>query len=78
VKVLVTQSCLILCDPMGSNMLGSLSMEFSRKNIGVGNHFLPQGIFLILGSNPGLLPLQADSLASEPPGKPIGRKAITF
>ena len=29
-----------------------------------------QGIFLIQGSNPGLLILQVDSLPSEPPGRP--------
>ena len=31
-----------------------LSMEFSRKNIGVGCHFLLQGIFPTQGVNPGL------------------------
>ena len=30
-------------------------MGFSGKNIGVGNHFLLQGIFLIQGLNLGLL-----------------------
>ena len=38
-------------------------------NSGVGCHALLQGIFLIQGSNPGLLHLQADSLPPEPPGK---------
>ena len=47
VKVLVPQSCLTLCDPM--------SMEFSSKNTGLGSHSLLQGIFLIQGSNLGLL-----------------------
>ena len=43
----------------------SLSMNFPGKNIGVGCHFLLQGIFLIQGLNPCLLRLlhhQADSL----------------
>ena len=34
-----------------------LSMEFSRKNTGVGCHFLLQGIFPAWGSNPHLLHL---------------------
>ena len=33
----------------------SLSMEFYRKECGVGSHSLLQGIFLTLGSNLGLL-----------------------
>ena len=58
----VTQSCLTLCDP--------LSMEFSRQEYWIGLQF----------PSPGDLPdpdiearsptLQADSLPSEPPGKP--------
>ena len=40
------------------------------KNTGVGCHALLQGIFLTRGSNPHLLHWQADSLSSEPPGKP--------
>ena len=40
------------------------------KNTGVGCHALLQGIFPTQGSNPDLLHLQADSLPSEPPGKP--------
>jgi len=36
----------------------------------VGCHFLLQGIFPTQGVNPGSPALQADSLSSEPPGKP--------
>ena len=36
----------------------------------MGCHFLLQGIFPTLGSNPGLPRWQVDSLPSEPPGKP--------
>jgi len=40
----------------------------------MGCHFLLQGMFLTQGSDPGIEPtssaLQADFLASEPPGKP--------
>ena len=41
-----------------------LSREFSRKNTGVGCHFLLQGIFLIQGSNPCLLHWQFSSVQS--------------
>ena len=47
-----------------------LSMEFSRKNTGMGCHFLLQRIFLTQGSNPGLLHWQADSLPLHPLGSP--------
>ena len=40
------------------------------KNTGVSSHSLLQGIFLTRESNPGFPALQADSLLSEPPGKP--------
>ena len=40
------------------------------KNTGVGCHALLQGIFPTQRSNPCLLHWQADSLPSEPPGKP--------
>ena len=71
VCVLVVQSYLTLCDPMDVACLAPLSMEFSRQEYGVGSHCLLQGIFPTHGSNPGFLHLQADSLPSEPPGKPI-------
>ena len=48
-------------------------MGFSSKNTGVGCHFLLQGIFPAQVSNPCLLSLlnwQADSLPTEPSGKP--------
>ena len=47
-----------------------LSMNFSGKNTGVGSHSLLQEIFLTQGLDLGLLHWQADSLLSEPPGKP--------
>ena len=40
------------------------------QNTGVGSRSLLQGIFPIQESNPGLPTLQADSLPSEPQGKP--------
>ena len=45
-------------------------MDFPGKNIGVGCHFLLQGIFLTQGLNLHFLLWQADFTA-KPPGKPI-------
>ena len=45
-----------------------LSMGFP-SNTGVGCPFLPQGIFLIQGSNPGLLHYRQILYPTEPPGK---------
>ena len=50
--------------------------DFPGKNSGVGCHVLLQGIFVTQGLNPGLL--QADSLPSEPPGKPQGYVGKNF
>ena len=68
---------------MDSSPLGfSVHGIFSGKNTGLGRHFLLQGIFQTQGLNPGLLccrqspALQADSLPTEPPGKP--RKLVQF
>ena len=45
------------------------------KNTGVGCHFLLQGIWRMdPGVEPGSTVLQADSLLSEPPGKPLGHR----
>ena len=66
VKVLVTPSCLTLCDPMDCSHPGSSVNGISGKNTGVGNPS-PR-------PNPGIEPespaLQAGSLLSEPPEKP--------
>ena len=56
VKLLVTQSCLTLCDTMdGSLPSSSVHGDSPRKNTGVGCHVLLQGFFPTQGSNPGLL-----------------------
>ena len=60
---------LTLCDPMDCGPPGS-SVHGILQNTGMDCHFLLQGIFLTQGSNQGLLHWQADSLPSEPPGKP--------
>ena len=45
----------VLCDPMGCRLL--CRWDSPGKNIGVGCHFLLQGIFPTQGSNPHLLGL---------------------
>ena len=47
--------------------------DFPGKITGVGCHALLQGIFPTQGLNPGLPHFEADSLLSEPPGKPMTR-----
>ena len=65
------QSCLSLCDPMDCSLPGSsLSMEFSRQEYWSGYPFPSAGDLLNPGIEPGSPVLQADSLPSEPPGKP--------
>ena len=63
-----------LCDSVDSSPPGSsVHGDSPGKNPGVGCHVLLQGIFLTRGSNPSLPAspaLQADSLPTEPPGKP--------
>ena len=71
----VSRSCLTLCDPIDCSPPGSsVHGDSPGKNTGVGCHALLQGIFPTQGSNPGIEPrsptLQADSLLSEPLGKP--------
>ena len=53
--------------PPGSSVHGIIC---TGKNTGVSCHFPLQRIFPTQGSNPRLLHWQADSLPSEPPGKP--------
>ena len=55
VKVLAAQLCWLFTAPQTRVHQAPLSVEFSRKNTGVGTHSLLQGIFPIQGSNPGLL-----------------------
>ena len=69
--VLVTQSCLTFCDLMDHRACQALlSMEFSRQEYWSGLPFPFSGDL----SDPGIRPrspaLQADSLPSQPPGKP--------
>ena len=67
----IAQSCLTLCDPMACSLQGfSIHWIFQAKNTGVGCHFLLQGNLSDLGIEPGSPALQADSVLSEPLGKP--------
>jgi len=65
-----TQSCPTLCDPWTVAHKAPLSMEFSRPEYWSGLPLPSQGDL----PNPGIKPrspaLQADSLPTEPPGKP--------
>ena len=71
VKVLVAQLCLTLCNSMDCSPLGSSVMGFSRQEYW---SVLPCPSLWDLpdpGIEPGSPALQADSLLSEPPGKPF-------
>ena len=73
-KVLVTQSCLTLCDSMDCSPQGPLSMEFSRQEYWSGLPFPSPGDLSDSGIESSVPTLQADSLPSEPPGKPWGSR----
>ena len=71
--MLVTQSCLTLCNPRTIAHQASLSMEFSRQEYWSGLPFLSSGNL----PNPGIEPefsalaeMQIDSLLSEAQGSP--------
>ena len=69
VKVLVTQSCLsAIAQTVASQ--APLFMEFSRQDYWNGLPFLSPGDLSDPGIKPGSPALQADTLPSEPPGKP--------
>ena len=56
VKVLLAQSCLILCDHVYHKSVKLLCpWNLLGKETGLGSHSLLQGIFLTQGLNPGLL-----------------------
>ena len=63
-NVLVSQSCPTLCNPM------DLSMEFSRQEYWSGLPFPSPRDLPNPGIELGSPALQADSLPTEPPGKP--------
>ena len=72
VKMLVSQSCPTLCNPMDCSLPGSPVHGISQARIlRVGCHFLLQGIFLTQGLNLHLLSSQAIIFTTAPPGKPL-------
>ena len=70
-KVLVTQLCLTLGDPIDCSPPGPLFMGFSGKEYWSGLPFLFPGDLPDPGIKPGSATLQAGSLLSEPPGNPL-------
>ena len=71
VKVLVAQLCPILCDPVDYTCQAPLSMTFSRHESWSGLPFPPPGNLPDPEIELGSPAVQADSLLSEPPGKPM-------
>ena len=70
--ILVSKLYPTFCDPHGLYATRLLCLwDFPDKNAGVHYHFLLQGIFLTQGSNPCLLPWQADSLPLSHQGSPF-------
>ena len=68
--VLAAQSCPTLCDPMDYSCQALLSMEFSRQEYWSELPFPSPGDLPHPGNEPRYPTLQADTLPSEPPGKP--------
>ena len=66
----VTQSCLIFATPWTVACQAPLSIEFSRQEYWSGYAFPSPGDFPNQGIKPTSPALQAESLLSEPPGKP--------
>ena len=70
VEAWVSQSCPTLCNLMDCSPPGSSVLEFSRQEYWSGFPFPSPGDLPHLGIESGSLALKADSLPSEPPGKP--------
>ena len=70
VKVLVDQSSGLFITPWTIAYQAPLSMGCSRQEHWSGLPFPPPGVLPEPGIEPGYPALQADSLHSEPPGKP--------
>ena len=70
--VLVTQSCLTLCDPTDCTPQAPLSMGFSRQEYWSGLPYPSPGDLPEPGIEPGSPKEQANSLPSESQGKPNG------
>ena len=66
----VAQSCPTLCNPWTVAYLAPLSTGFPRQEYRSGLPFPSSEDLPDPGIEPGSLAFQADSLTSEPPGKP--------
>ena len=66
----VTQSCPTLCHPVDYNLPGSSVHGILQEEYWSGLPFLSPGDLPDPGIEPGSPALQADTLTSEPPGKP--------
>ena len=76
-RLLVTQSCLTLCNPM--NCLPDTSVcSISQQKYWSGLPFPSPGDLLDPGNEPGSPDQQADSVLSEPPGDAITVKIYSF
>ena len=64
------QLCSTLCNPMTCTPPGPLCMGFSRQEYWSGSPFPSPGDLPNPGIEPGSRALPADTLPSEPPGKP--------
>ena len=70
--VLVAQSCPTLCDPMDASQPGSIVHGILQREYWSGFPLPSPGDLPNPGIEPGSPALQADSLLSEPSGKPTG------
>ena len=68
--MLVTQSCLTLCDPVDCSPQAPLTMAFRRQEYWSGLPFPSPGDLPNPGIKPRSLAKHVDSLPSEPQGKP--------
>ena len=76
--VFAAQLCPAVCDPMACSHQAPLSLEFSRQECGSGFPFPFPGALPDPGIEPGSPALPADSLPSEPPGKPIDKARFSL
>ena len=77
VKVLVFQSCLTLCYPMDCNLPGSSVHGILRQEYWSGLPVPSPGDLSDAGIESRSPALQADSLPSEPPGKPFSLQRMS-
>ena len=75
--VFIAQSCPTLCDPMDCSPPGSSPMGFSKQEYRSGLLFPSPGHLPDSGIEHGSPAFQADTLTSEPPGKPCFREVHT-